>query len=323
VVYKNCYEKVIIICNTHGNILQSPSSHLQGYGCKQCGYTKPQRTTEEFIEKSKKIFGDNRFDYSATSYKNSLTKVAIICPIKNHGIFFQNPGDHLSAKNGCIICAYPKKYTTDEYITECKKKYGELYNYTKINYCNSNKKITIICPMHGKFKKFPMNFLTDKTGCSKCALCPSCQLWFTKGALCKYCVPMPQNKLYQKTKEMAIVKFLKDNLPNNDFIHNKSAGSDCTGTHLFPDIRFDCNFYHLIIEVDEHKHRGAGYECDKKRMHDIIAKLGLPCIFIRYNPDNKNSDKNVLLNKISQYLELEEDRILWDDHGFMAEYLYY
>jgi hypothetical protein len=22
-------------------------------------------------------------------------------------------------------------------------------------------------------------------------------------------------------------------------------------------------------------------------------------------------------------LELEEDRILWDDHGFMAEYLYY
>ena len=49
--------------------------------------------------------------------------------------------------------------------------------------------------------------------------------------------------------------------------------------------------FHLIIEIDEHKHRGANYECDEKRMYDIVAKLGQPYVFIRYNPDNRHSDK--------------------------------
>ena len=56
-------------------------------------------------------------------------------------------------------------------------------------------------------------------------------------------------------------------------------------------------------------------------MRDIIAKLGMPCIFIRYNPDNKDSDKNVLLTKIKEYLDLEEG--VWDDHGFKCDYLFY
>ena len=56
-------------------------------------------------------------------------------------------------------------------------------------------------------------------------------------------------------------------------------------------------------------------------MYDIIAKLGLPCIFIRYNPDSKNSDKDILLNKIIEYLEPKEK--VWDDFGFKCEYLFY
>ena len=35
---------------------------------------------------------------------------------------------------------------------------------------------------------------------------------------------------------------------------------------------------------------GANYECDVQRMYNIIAKLGMICIFIRYNPDDKKSD---------------------------------
>lgn len=76
------------------------------------------------------------------------------------------------------------------------------------------------------------------------------------------------------------------------------------------------------MEIDEYKHRGANYECDKQRMYDIIAKLGLPCIFIRYNPDDKISDKNTLLGKIKEYLELHDETI-WDDYGFRCDYLFY
>ena len=151
------------------------------------------------------------------------------------------------------------------------------------------------------------------------------------GKLCGYCKPKNKNKLYQKTKEYVVVKYLREKLPDYDFIHNKSVGSHCTkdekvnsNGHLFPDIRFDCLFYHLIVEVDENKHRGQNYKCDIQRMYDIIAKLGQPCIFIRYNPDSKKSNKEILLEKVKKYLEIDiEDNKHWDNYGFKSEYMFY
>lgn len=124
---------------------------------------------------------------------------------------------------------------------------------------------------------------------------------------------------------------MREQLPDHDFIHNKSIGSHCTKNdkhnsngHLFPDIRFDCEHYHLIIEVDEHKHRGASYKCDKQRMYIIIAKLGLPCIFIRYNPDSKDSNKEKLLKKVQKYLDLDIDEDnKWNEFGYKVIYLFY
>ena len=189
----------------------------------------------------------------------------------------------------------------------------------------SRQKIIWKCP-----KNIEHNWVTRiservrSTGCPKCLDCPSCGLWRSMGKLCEYCQPTTQNKLYRKTKEIDVVKFLRENL-DESFIHNRSIGSECTDGHLFPDIRFECGFYNVMVEVDEFKHRGANYTCDKQRMYDIIAKLGVPSIFIRYNPDNKNSDKNVLLEKIKYYLDIEfkENNYVWDDYGFLCEYLYY
>ena len=59
-------------------------------------------------------------------------------------------------------------------------------------------------------------------------------------------------------------------------------------------------------------------------MYNIIAKLGLPCIFIRYNPDSQSSNKYLLLKKIEEYLELDiKEDYIWDDYGFKVEYLFY
>ena len=125
-----------------------------------------------------------------------------------------------------------------------------------------------------------------------------------------YCVNIADStsiagkQMREKTKEMDIVRYLKLNLPDNDFYHNKSVGTECTKNdrentngHLFPDIRFDCGRFQLIVEIDEFKHRGADYKCDERRMYDIIAKLGMRCVFIRYNPDAKESKRLILLDK--------------------------
>ena len=107
------------------------------------------------------------------------------------------------------------------------------------------------------------------------------------------------------------------------FEHNKSVGSSCTGRHIFPDIKFDLDTFYIIVEVDEHQHRGSSYNCEMKRMYDIVANLGMSCIFIRYNPDNKKSDKRILLDTINEYITKDVSKIDFDEFGLKIIYLYY
>ena len=327
VIYKKTKEKIIIICKIHGDFLQTPNDHLFGYGCSKCAGTYSY-TTDEWVEKAKKVH-NNKYDYSKVEYIGNKSKVIIIC--QKHGDFLQTPNNHLKGA-GCSKCAGCYNFTTEEWIAISNKKHGNKYDYTKVDYKLAHSQVIIICKDHGEFEIKAYHHIRGQ-GCQKCQLCPSCQLWRTNGKLCGYCLPKNKNKLYQKTKEYAVVKYLKDHLPDYDFIHNQSVGSDCTkgekensNGHLYPDIRYDCGHYHLIVEVDEHRHRGADYKCDEQRMYDIIAKLGLPCIFIRYNPDSQESNKEILLQKIKDYLELDvesDDSELWNDYGFNAEYLFY
>ena len=58
-------------------------------------------TTQEFIEKAKKVHGE-RYDYSKVIYNRGCDKVCIIC--KEHGEFWQVANSHLSACD-CPKCA--------------------------------------------------------------------------------------------------------------------------------------------------------------------------------------------------------------------------
>lgn len=61
-------------------------------------------TTEEFIEKAKKIH-NNKYDYSDVEYKGNNVKVTIKCPY--HGVFLQTPHSHLHGC-GCNLCGNKK-----------------------------------------------------------------------------------------------------------------------------------------------------------------------------------------------------------------------
>lgn len=335
-------EKLIIICKEHGEFYQQASEHLRGYGCIKCGGNY-QYTTEEFIEKAKKIH-NCKYDYSKTNYIKHDEKIIIIC--KEHGEFEQSPNHHLQGQ-GCRLCAIILRanmlsMAIDEFIEKAKIIHQDKYDYSEIEYKGCHQKVKIICKKHGPFLQRASDHINNGAGCPKCQSCPNCLLWRTCGKLCQYCKPKNKNKLYQKTKEMDVVKYLRDKLPDTDFIHNKSVGTECTGGHFFPDILFDCLWFQLIVEVDEHKHRCADYQCDEKRMYDITAKLGQPCIFIRYNPDSKESDKEKLLERIQYYLDFRDiyldgeldDELNQDINcyekldinnllGFKVEYLFY
>jgi hypothetical protein len=95
----NVKTKITIICQVHGEFLQTARNHLIGYGCFECNKRKAI-TTEEFIEKANKLH-NFRYDYSKSKVKNTYTKVIIHC--REHGEFSQTPAAHFSTK-GCVKC---------------------------------------------------------------------------------------------------------------------------------------------------------------------------------------------------------------------------
>lgn len=108
--YNNMYDEVIIICPEHGEFLQKPVKHLQGHRCPICGRIsigqKSRLTTEQFIEKAKKVHGE-KYDYSKTSYTKNTQKVVVTCPI--HGDFLITAAHHLSG-HGCPNCVTSERY---------------------------------------------------------------------------------------------------------------------------------------------------------------------------------------------------------------------
>jgi len=92
----------VVKIKIHGDFLQTPIGHyFSGSGCQKCaGVAK--LTTEDFIERSKKIHGD-LYDYSQSVYINSGEKVKIIC--KKHGLFQQIAGGHYQSGQGCPRCS--------------------------------------------------------------------------------------------------------------------------------------------------------------------------------------------------------------------------
>lgn len=134
VIYVNCKQPVEIICLDHGSFFQRINGHVSSkQGCPICRYIKSaaknRLTTEQFIEKSRKKHG-NRYDYSKAVYKDSHTKVTIVC--SEHGEFQQIPYDHHRTGCGCPHCSYQDKQggiTATYFINNPERKYDSAILY--------------------------------------------------------------------------------------------------------------------------------------------------------------------------------------------------
>ena len=149
----------------------------------------PKRLTKsEFIELAKGIHGD-KYDYSKVEYKNSITKVRIICPI--HGDFFVRPSDHIHCKVGCQKCSGVYRSSKEEFVEKEKLKYGNKFDYSKVEYINNKTKVCIICHEkdkygveHGEFWQRPNDHLSGYE-CRKCKNkhIPTTEEWVTHASI--------------------------------------------------------------------------------------------------------------------------------------------
>jgi len=128
-------------------------------------------------------------------------------------------------KHWCPKCVGCQKLTLEECQNLAKSLGGKCLS---TEYINNRTMMKWKCKKGHEWQS-PFHSVKDsKQWCSKCNMCPLCGLWRTYGKKCEYCKPKINNKKYQKTKEYKIVKYLREKIPDYDFIHNKSVGSHCT-----------------------------------------------------------------------------------------------
>lgn len=125
-----------------------------------------RKTTEQFIQEAKISYGD-LYDYSKVEYKNTMTKVIVIC--KTHGEWKVTPDNHIGKNSGCPKCK-GFKLTKKEKIELANKAHDFKYDYSLIkNKTIKNQTMySIICPEHGEFKQMWNNHYNMKQGCPKC-----------------------------------------------------------------------------------------------------------------------------------------------------------
>lgn len=123
---------------------------------------------EQFVEEANTVH-NNKYDYSRSEYFNTKIKIFIICP--KHGEFWQTPNSHLMG-HGCPRC-YNEKIseritkTTEKFIKDAKKKHGNKYDYSRVEYVDYKTKVCIICPIHGEFWQKAADHLIR--GCRSCS----------------------------------------------------------------------------------------------------------------------------------------------------------
>ena len=155
--YTGALHKIKIICPKHGVFEQKPNNHKNGQGCPNCSILPQEQVIEQFQE----VHGD-KYDYSSVKYKNTKSKVNIICP--KHGVFEQTPNNHKKGQ-GCPNCTV---LSQEEIIKQFKETHGNKYNYHLMEYTSTLNKIKIICPKHGVFEQTPNNHKNGQ-GCYHCA----------------------------------------------------------------------------------------------------------------------------------------------------------
>lgn len=122
------------------------------------------------IDKANQIHG-GKYDYSKVVYKNTDTKVIIICPV--HGEFLQTPYHHINRGQGCTQCKgkriqKTKSMKIEDFITKSNEIHNSKYNYDKSIYLNAHTKLIITCKKHGDFLQNPNNHIYNKCGCPSC-----------------------------------------------------------------------------------------------------------------------------------------------------------
>lgn len=108
--------RISIICEEHGEFLQSIEHHMKGQGCRKCAHIKINEGNKlgrsKWISRFESVHGKGKYDYSKVP-NEVLQKDRIKIYCREHDtVFIQTPVQHWRLKQGCPKCGYAKQWET-------------------------------------------------------------------------------------------------------------------------------------------------------------------------------------------------------------------
>ena len=278
-VYDQYVDNIVpveIKCPLHGDFSISPRNHLRSEnGCNECKkYNYRLEKKNNFIEVSTKIH-NGIYDYSLVDYINNETNVKIICPI--HNVIEQTPGNHMRG-SGCKECYEIRKGDTLRYDVNIlrergNKKYNNKFDYSLVDYKNTDTQVKIICPFHDIFEISPYNHLSSVWGCPQCAR---------------------DNSNTGHNEVIYFIPYIKELLHFTELRTQESFAKPLDELGAYS-VDVYLPKYNLVIEYDEpHHYKSTNLPKDKERQSYIEDTYG--CSFIRID-DKEFMSNNFILNQ--------------------------
>ena len=151
----------------------------------------------------------------------------------------------------------------------------------------------------------------QRSKCTECYGSRSCQGHLHHGTECctlgnpryrQFCVrcfihlfPTEKVACNARTKEAAVVQYLRDHFQELDMTMNKTIAGGCSLKR--PDIFVDMGSHVIIVEVDEEQHQDRDSQCERRRLGHLFQDAGKrPMVVIRFNPDQYKTSSGAVVS---------------------------
>lgn len=187
-----------------------------------------------------------------------------------------------------------KKSNKEEFIKKAKQVHGDKYDYSKVNYINSQTKVCIISSEHGEFWQTPGSHIYAKCGCPKCSSIPILEKEISD-------LLMSKNIKYIEQKTFSWLRGKSKPQRLDFYLPDYNIVIECQGEQHFKPIKYfgGINKYNTIISRDINK-----FNLCKERGIDIIyySKNNIvPINFNKYHVIKSIQEIELYINNLIQY----------------------
>lgn len=170
--YNSLKDKIDAVCNQCGTKFSVSVDWILNHNgdCPSCGKNVHKLDFNTYFKRLEEKFGDT-FDFSVakTEFIDTNSKLTVKCNSCGN-TFVVDANQLLHKTQKCPLCkTKTHKLTNEEYVSRLKEKFGDRFDYSKVNYVNSRSEVTLICNNCGtEFHKRAGWILNQKNPCPGC-----------------------------------------------------------------------------------------------------------------------------------------------------------